>query len=194
MKRFLMLAVCCLAIIPVAWAQEGDHVEVGAFADYFRSNQTGTNMVGVGGRAGFGLLPYTLFEAEMSYDFNQVFSEGFTNTNGGSLTFMNTGVRTLNGLFGPKVEFGHGAVRPFVEVKGGFVNFQFDARPASFDTFTSQVSDLRAHNWNGAVMPGGGIEAKLGPVGLRLDVGDEMYFRDGTHHNLKVMIGPVFRF
>jgi hypothetical protein len=43
-------------------------------------------------------------------------------------------------------------------------------------------------------MPGGGVETTLGPVGLRLDVGDEMYFSNGTHHNLKVMFGPYIRF
>jgi hypothetical protein len=29
---------------------------------------------------------------------------------------------------------------------------------------------------------------------LRLDVGDEMYFNHGAHHNLKVMFGPYLRF
>ena len=42
--------------------------------------------------------------------------------------------------------------------------------------------------------PGGGVEGHLGPVGLRLDVGDEMCFNDGTHHNLRVAFGPYVRF
>jgi hypothetical protein len=29
---------------------------------------------------------------------------------------------------------------------------------------------------------------------LRLDVGDEMYFNDNTHHNLKATFGPIIRF
>ena len=37
-------------------------------------------------------------------------------------------------------------------------------------------------------------EGTVGPIGLRLDVGDEMYFNNGTHHNLKVMFGPYIRF
>ena len=94
-------------------------MQVGAFADYFRSNDTGTNMFGVGGRSGVTILPHTRFEAEMAYDFNQEFSEGFTNTSGGTVTFVNSGVRVLHGLFGPKVELGHGQFRPFLEVKGG---------------------------------------------------------------------------
>ena len=49
---------------------------------------------------------------------------------------------------------------------------------------------------NAALMPGGGIEGEIGPIGLRLDVGvgDEMYFNNGTHHNLTVMFGPFIRF
>ncbi len=33
-----------------------------------------------------------------------------------------------------------------------------------------------------------------GPVGLRLDMGDEMYFNSGTHHNLRVAFGPFLTF
>ena len=194
MKRIAWLVVCFVAVIPCARAQESNHVQVGAFADYFRVNDTGTNMFGVGGRFGVSILPHTRFEAEMAYDFNREFNEGFTDTTGGTVTFTNTGVRVLRGMFGPKVELGHGHIRPFLEAKGGFVNFMFDSRPASFDTFTSQVNNLRANNWNGAFMPGGGLEGSLGPIGLRLDVGDEMYFNHGTHHNLTVMFGPFIRF
>jgi hypothetical protein len=38
------------------------------------------------------------------------------------------------------------------------------------------------------------VEAYIGPVGLRLDVGDEMYFAGGTHHNLRISFGPQIRF
>ncbi len=47
---------------------------------------------------------------------------------------------------------------------------------------------------NAVFYPGGGIEAYLGPVGLRLDVGDEIYFRGGAHNNLRVTFGPHMRF
>jgi hypothetical protein len=194
MKRFALILGVALFFIPRINAQEFEHVQVGAYADYFRSNQTGTNMAGLGGRLGFPMLSHLKMEGEMSYDFNQVFTEGFTNTSGGTVGFRNTGTRTLHGLFGPKLEVGHSRVRPFLEVKGGFVNYQFDSRPASLDTFISSVGNLRSQNMNGVVMPGGGIEGRLGPVGLRLDAGDEMYFNHGTHHNLKVMFGPFFRF
>jgi hypothetical protein len=70
----------------------------------------------------------------------------------------------------------------------------FDQRPATFGTFTSSVDDLRAHNVSGVIYPGVGAEAFWGPIGLRLDVGDEIYFRDGTHNNLRIAFGPSLRF
>ena len=79
-------------------------------------------------------------------------------------------------------------------MKGGFVNFRFDPRPASFNTFTSSVDNLRANNVSGTFYPGGGVEAFLGPIGLRLDVGDEMFFANGVHHNWKASFGPQIRF
>jgi hypothetical protein len=195
MKKFVWLVVCLLPFVPGAMAQEFDHFQVGAFADYFRSNETSTNMFGLGGRFGVTVFPHVRLEGEMAYDFQKEFTEGFSSTSsGGSFTFANSNVRTLHGLFGPKVELGHGRVRPFLELKGGFVNYMFNSEPPGFDSFTSQVGNLRSRNINAALMPGGGIEGSLGPIGLRLDVGDEMYFNNGTHHGLKVMFGPYIRF
>ena len=45
-----------------------------------------------------------------------------------------------------------------------------------------------------AVFPGGGIEGFWGPIGLRLDVGDEIYMADGANNNLRVTFGPTIRF
>jgi len=194
MRRVLLLVGCVALFVPGLCAQEFDHINLGVYADYFRSNQTSTNMAGLGGRLGVGVFPHVKLEGEMSYDFNQVFTEGFANTGGGNVGFQNTGMRTLHGLFGPKVELGHRSFRPFLELKGGFVNYSFDARQASFNTFVSSVGNLRSQNMNGVIMPGGGVEGMLGPVGVRLDVGDEMYFNHGARHNLKVMFGPFVRF
>ena len=57
-------------------------MDVGSFADYFRSNATGTNMFGVGGRLGFGVFPQVKSEGEVAYDFEQEFASGFTSTSG----------------------------------------------------------------------------------------------------------------
>jgi hypothetical protein len=58
----------------------------------------------------------------------------------------------------------------------------------------SQIADLRASSVSGAFYPGGGLEGHLGPVGLRLEAGDEMYFNHGAHHNLRMAFGPYIRF
>jgi hypothetical protein len=192
MRRIaFFVLVCGLGLAPSVRAQE--HVEVGAFVDYFRLHSTGSNFVGLGGRAAFNVAHYAQLEAEMSYDFNRAFTEGFTDTSGGAVSFQNSNVRVLHGLFGPKFQT-PGPVRIFVTVKGGFTNFRFDPRPASFSTFVSSVDDLRANNVHGAVYPGGGVEAFFGPIGLRLEVGDEIYFAGGAHHNWKASIGPQIRF
>jgi len=194
MRRVLLWVIGALLLVPCLRAQEFDDINLGAYADYFRSNQTETNMAGLGGRVGFRVFPHAKLEGELAYDFNQVFTEGFTNTSGGAVAFQNTGTRTLHGLFGPKLELGHSTFRPFLELKGGFVNYWFDARNPSLDTFVSSIERLRSQNMNAALLAGGGVEGRLGPVGLRLDVGDEMYFNHGTDHNLKVMFGPFVRF
>ena len=192
MKRMAWLLVLAgLGVAPAAQAQ--DHVEVGAFVDYFKLHETGTNFVGLGGRAAVNVSRLVQLEAEMSYDFNRVFTEGFTDTSGGTVTATNSNIRVLHGLFGPKLQTS-GPVKLFVTVKGGFANFRFDPTPASFSTFTSSVNNLRADNVNAALYPGGGVEAFLGPIGLRAEVGDEIIFVNGAHHNWRVTFGPQLRF
>ena len=192
MKRVAVLLFFAGYLVPLASAQ--DHVQVGAYADYFRLSQTKTNLVGLGGRAAFKVLPYAMLEGEMSYDFQQAFTEGFTNSSGGTVTFHNSNLKVLHGLVGPKITGGHRRIRPFLTVKGGFINFQLDPRPASFAGFTSSVDNLRANNVSGVLYPGAGLEGHLGPLGLRLDAGDEIIFAGGAHHNLRVAFGPFIRF
>jgi hypothetical protein len=127
MKRFaFFLLVAGMGFAPMASAQ--DHAEVGAFVDYFKLGETGTNFVGLGGRAAFNVAQHVQIEAEMGYDFNRVFTEGFTDTTDGTITRQNSNIRVLHGLFGPKFQTS-GPVRVFVTVKGGFTNFRFDPTP-----------------------------------------------------------------
>jgi hypothetical protein len=195
MKRiaFLLLFVGgCLA--PGAFAQDNEHVQVGVFADYFRVSQTDSDLLGVGGRASFVAYKRIKLEGEMAYDFSRAFTEGFTDNSNGTVTFQRTDLRVLHGLFGPRINLGSHAIQPFVTAKGGFINFRLDNAPATFGTFTSSVSGLRDNNVSGTFYAGGGLEGHAGPIGLRFDVGDEMYFNGGTHHNLRATFGPVIRF
>jgi len=56
------------------------------------------------------------------------------------------------------------------------------------------VDNLRANNVSGTLYPGAGLEGHIGPVGLRLEAGDEIYFAGGAHHNPRVTFGPFIRF
>jgi hypothetical protein len=160
-----------------------------------RLSQTKSNFAGLGVRLGVPLVSHIKFEGEMSYDFNQVFTENFTDpSNPSSVTIARSNLRLLHGLFGPKLELGFGNFHPFVTLKGGFLNTRFDARPATVGTFLSSVENLRSQDVSGVIYPGGGLEGHFGPLGLRLDIGDEMYFNGGTHHNVRVAFGPYLRF
>ncbi|HXM14735.1 MAG TPA: hypothetical protein VN933_05795 [Candidatus Eremiobacteraceae bacterium] len=194
MKRLAFLLLLAGCVVPLAQAQDDEHVQVGVFADYLRLDQTGNNFAGVGARGSFQLYKEIKLEGEMSYDFVQTFTEGFADPSTGSVAFSRTNLRTLHGEFGPRVNIGHHAIQPFVFVKGGFMNFRIDGAPATVGTFISSVSNLRASNVSPVLYPGGGLQAHLGPIGLRLDVGDEIYFNNGSHNNLRIAFGPVFRF
>jgi hypothetical protein len=193
MKRVALLVFLAGYLVPHAAAQE-EHVQVGVFADYFRLGQTDNNYAGVGARVSFMSYKLLKFEAQMSYDFNQVFTEGFTNTSTGAVTLSRTGMRVLHGEIGPKLDLGHGRIRPFVTVKAGGINFSISNTPATIGTVFSSVNNLRTSNVSGVLYPGGGLEGHLGPIGLRLDVGDEIYFNNGAHHNLSMAFGPYIRF
>lgn len=198
MKRIVFLVLIAVGLAPATFAQrpETDHVQAGVYADYFRLSQTNTDFAGLGGRLTFTAYRQLKFEGEMSYDFNKVFTEGFTDnsTSPPTVTIARSNVRALHGLFGPKLELGHRSFHPFITVKGGFVDFLFDNRPANFNTFASTVDNLRSRDVSAVLYPGGGLEGHLGPVGLRLDAGDEIYFAGGTHHNLRIAFGPYIRF
>src|SRR5260370_1705189 len=121
MKRVVLLLF--LARWRVRWASAQDHLQVGGYADYCRISQTKTNMAGLGARAGIKVFPHVMLEAEMSYDFQQAFTEGFTNPNGGAITFQNSNVKVLHGLFCPKFVAGHRGKMAFVVVERGFFQF-----------------------------------------------------------------------
>src|SRR6478609_4397937 len=103
MKRCLgLLAVSLFFALPMMVAQESDHmdhVEVGAFVNYFRLSDPGPtrNFLGLGGRAAFGITSNVQLEAEMAYDFKRdytsTFSDGVTSTN------VTSRLRTLHGFF-----------------------------------------------------------------------------------------------
>jgi Outer membrane protein beta-barrel domain len=195
MKKYLFLVVCCLALMPYAKAQEDNYrFDAGVFADYFRLGATGTNMFGIGGRAGVELVPHIGIEGEFAFDFNRGFVDSFENEFGGA-SYVTSGVRDLHALFGPRFSVDRGPIRPFAEVKVGFDSFTFNNLPQGLNSLSNPIQNLRNQTLNAALLLGGGLEAKVaGRVGVRLDVGDELYFNNGVQHGLKATFGPVVRF
>ncbi|HEX2664935.1 MAG TPA: hypothetical protein VHM93_19045 [Candidatus Acidoferrum sp.] len=191
MKRVALLLFLAGWLVPLAKAQ--DQFQVGAYGDYFRVSQTSTNMAGLGGRVGYKIFPYMMFEGEVSYDFEQGFIEHCTSVSCLGLV-ANSNLKVLHGLAGVKFIGSRHAIRPFVTVKAGFINFQLNPKPATFGGFTSSIQNLRSNNVSAVLYPALGAEGHLGPLGLRLEAGDEMYFAGAAHHNVRVAFGPFFRF
>jgi len=195
MRNLVLLAVLfaiCFSVIPVV-AQDYDHVEIGAFADYFDLSRTTPNInyAGLGGRVGFNVRPSVQIEAELSYDFERNFTTVFSN--GIDTRFVRSHVRPLHGLFGPKFQTGSGPFRAFGTFKVGFVNFSTSNQDVP-EGFIGSLGAVTSGNTRAAIYPGVGVEGFWGPFGLRADVGDEIYFDDGARHNVKVSFGPALRF
>jgi len=196
MKRLALLFILAAGLVPLASAQETEHVQVGVFADYLRFSQTDGNFGGLGARLGFVAYKNLKLEAEMGYDFTQTFTENFHDNTTGTITTQRSHLRMLHGEFGPKLnltqEYRH--FHPFVFVKGGFMNFRMTNAPATLGTFFSSTDNLRTNNVSAVLYPGGGLEGHIGPVGVRADIGDEIYFANGGHNNLRITFGPYIRF
>jgi len=194
MKRVVgFLFSCVLFIAPAVVAQNTseDHGEAGIFAEYFRFSDPGptSNYIGLGGRAAFNVHPNVQIEAEMGYDFERNYTSTFSN--GVTTANVQSRLRSLHGLFGPKFQTS-GPLRIFVTGKVGFENFTVTnaGAPTGFANSVGLGSGVTAF----ALYPGGGIEGFVGPVGLRAEIGDNIFFNNGMHNNLRVSFGPQFRF
>ena len=171
-------------------SMDWNHGSVGAFVDYLRLNGAGTNNWGLGGRVGFAVHPNVHLEGEIAYDFRE--SHTATIASGLTTTTYKADFRVLHGLFGPKFQT-TGPVRFFAVLKGGFVNFSVSTQgaPAGFTNSFGGVVDGDTHP---VFYPGGGVELGAKWFAIRGEVGDEMYFRNGAHNNLRITVGPTFRF
>ncbi|MDT8070911.1 MAG: hypothetical protein ROO76_22340 [Terriglobia bacterium] len=192
MKRTVLVMMFCalLAVTPALFAQDNDnynHGEVGAFFDFNRLAHTSTNFYGAGGRLSFNIAPNVQLEAEGAYDWNRNVTSSLTDIGGGT-TITTSRLRLVHGLFGPKFNFTHGAFRPFVTVKGGFLNFNVT------NSVNGTFSNIANGDTNGVFYPGAGVEGFIGWFGVRVEAGDEMYFDNGANHNFRFTAGPQFRF
>ena len=192
-----------IALIPIAlllcgsaprlFAQE--RVEVGIFLDYLSISQTNTNNFGVGGRFGYRIQRKLMMEGELAYDYGINFHEAYRNITNGDITAVErTSIGVTHGLFGPTLQPDKGRFRPFVTLKGGFMDFRLSPSLVPLSTVESTLLGIRTSSLNVAMYPGAGVEASLGPVGLRFELGDELYFNSGAHNNVRITFGPILRF
>src|ERR1700739_574102 len=162
-------------------------VEAGLLLDYLGVSQTQTNNFGVGGRLGYRVHHNVMVEGELAYDYGVNFQEVYSNiTNGDVTAIEQTSIGVTQGLFGPKLQPAHGNLRPFVTLKGGFIDFRLSPSLIPNSSVVSTVLDIRTSNLKAALYPAGGAEATLGPLGLRLELGDFIYFNFGEYKNQPV--------
>ena len=192
-KTCLGLLIFLLLGMPQLFAQK--RVEAGVFVDYLDVSQTTTNNFGLGARFGYRVHRDVMLEGELAYDYGINFGETYRNlANGNIAAIENTSVGVTHGLFGPKLQPAGGGFRPFITLKGGFMDFRLSPGLLPLSYAVSTLLGLRTSNLNAAIYPAAGVEAAIGPIGLRFEVGDEVYFNNGTHNNLRLTFGPIVRF
>src|SRR5438876_4732316 len=196
MRKFALSVItfllCCGSS---SWLFAQKRVEAGVFLDYLKISQTNTDNFGVGGRLGYRVHRNVMMEGELAYDYGINFDEAYRNiTNGDISAIERTSIGVTHGLFGPTLQPAKGGFRPFVTLKGGFVDFRFSTSLLPYSNLASAILGIRTSRLNAAIYPGGGLEASLGPVGLRFELGDEIYFNNGGHNNLRITFGPIIRF
>jgi len=189
---FVFLVFLLLGTSPL-FAQK--RVEAGVFLDYLDVSQTSTNNFGLGARFGYRVHHDVMLEGELAYDYGINFDEAYRNLTSGNIgAIERTSVGVTHGLFGPKLQPAGGGFRPFVTLKGGFMDFRLSPGLLPISNAVSTLLGLRTSNLNAAIYPAAGVEAAIGPVGLRFEVGDEVYFNNGAHNNLRLTFGPIVRF
>ena len=195
-RTFVTLAVAfwLSAASPQTFAQK--HAEVGVFLDYLGVSQTGTNDFGLGGRFGYRIHPNIVLEGEAAYDYGINFDETFHNISTGNVVaIQHASVGVTHGLFGPKLQPSkERGFHPFLTLKAGFLDFRLSPSLLPLPPAASTLLGLRTSSLNAALYPAAGIEPSLGPLGLRLEFGDEIYFNKSAHSNLRIAFGPILRF
>jgi len=184
---------CFLLLTSFSFAQQ--RMELGIFVDSLSISQTNTNNFGLGARFGYRVHPNVMLEGELAYDYGINFDEAYRNISTGSISAIeHTSIGVTHGLFGPMLQRSQGHFHPYATLKAGFIDFRLSTSLLPYSDIASAVFGLHTSNLNAALYPAAGIAATLGPVGLRFEAGDEMYFNSGTHHNLRITFGPILRF
>lgn len=196
MRKFtlipLALLMCGSSFLLVAQKR----VEAGIFLDYLSISKTSTNNFGLGGRLGYRIHRNVMLEGEVAYDYGINLKKAYGNVTSGNTTALeSTPIGVTEGFFGAMLEPANRRLRPFATLKGGFLDFRYGQSLLPYSTAASKVLPIPpASSLSAAIYPAVGGEASLGPVGLRLELGDTIYFDNGAHNDLRITFGPILRF
>ena len=194
-RKLLLMGLLLMLVLSVRPLSAQKRAEAGVFFDYLSISQTGSDNFGLGGRFGYRAHRNVMIEGEVAYDYGINFDEAFRNVvNGNLVAIERTSVGVTHGLFGVTVEPSHGHFQPFATMKAGFMDFRLSPSLLPINGVVSSLLGLRTSTLNAAIYPGGGLQATVGPVGLRFELGDEIYFNNGTHNNFRLTFGPIVRF
>lgn len=189
------LTLALFALLLATFSQAQSRMEAGVFLDSLSISQTNTDNFGLGARFGYRVHQNVMLEGELAYDYGLNFDEAYRNITNGNITAIErTSIGITHGLIGPMLQPAHGHFRPFATLKAGFIDFRLSPSLLPYSNVVSSVFGLRTSSLNAALYPAGGAEVSLGPVGLRLEFGDEVYFNRGAHNNLRITFGPIVRF
>jgi hypothetical protein len=190
-----LFRICTLLVwltIPSALAF-AQHVEIGGFASYgnFDVPDFPNTAVGAGGNIDIGVTKFLKLEAGGSYDFRHPRVE-ITSGNA-NVTVETLSLAILHANGGLKFQLKDGSY--FFFVKGGVLNFMPQVRTTSVIGAILNNNGIATSDFTkGTLYPGAGIGFHAGPLGIRLDAGDEIYWNHGTKNNLRITFGPTFRF
>src|SRR5215469_9648813 len=154
MVKFVLTVAALLLSENWSLAHAQERVEAGLLLDYLGVSQTQTNNFGVGGRLGYRVNHNVMVEGELSYDFGVNFHEIYRNIANGNVTAIEqTSIGVTQGLFGPKLQPAHGHLRPFVTLKGGFIDFRLSPSLIPYSSVLSSVLGIRTSNLNAVLYP-----------------------------------------
>lgn len=172
------------------------HFEASAFVGYAHLDAPNLpqNTVALGGRVDLPFYRFMKFEVEGGYDFP--IPEISISTAG------NVAITTTKEISGWRANGGlkfqsHGGSY-FFFLKGGAYLLQPSVNVRVIGGIPITVSPPTTTStsvWKGTFYPGAGISFFAGPIGFRLDGGDEIFWLDGSaRNNLRINFGPAFRF
>jgi len=188
-KRLVLIAFLAICFSVAAQAQHG---EIGFYGDYLRFPPA--SLGGAGLRGLLAIHRHVALELEGTYYFNRTFNDTAVDPTTGTTAVVYSHMHATNLLGGVSFSRPSRYVRPFLTMKMGLLTINPSSLPAPLVSTSEILNQIRNSHGNFAIYPGGGVEAYAGKWGFRLDIGDEIYFNNGSNSNLRITFGPNYVF